>query len=129
PVLSYFISGPRDRSAGWAITAARVEDGVRTFEPRKQLLELKRASLRKLDAGATLRIEIAASTESMAKKELEKDSDEPRRQDLHFPDGDGGGVYELRVTSGGGSERRKVLEGDWDGESLTSPPVRIEMRE
>jgi len=131
PKLYHYVAAPDQRSSGWVITAERAQESVETLERGPKLLELlkDRSAVRKLDAGATLRIEIAASSRLMEQLKQPEDKDEPRRQDLHFSDGDVPGVYELRVTYRRGSERRKFREGGWNGESLTSPPVRIEILE
>jgi hypothetical protein len=120
PDLHRVVSGRE--ADGWAITSERRGKG----RDRKEVEELKRArDLRRLAAGATLRIEIEARGGGEV-KELEKLIEEgPRRLDLHFPDGDVPGDYDFRVTFARG--RRKLISGGWNGDSLTSPPVRIEL--
>jgi len=125
PHLHGSISGRA--AAGWSIVGER--DG-REGCPREAALEkLLESAWHNLEAGRTLRIEIAATggEAKELKKELLRDEDEPRRQDLYFPDGDRAGVYVLRVAFTPERGREVVRRGGWGAKSLVSPPVRIEL--
>jgi hypothetical protein len=113
---------------GWSITCSREGGGV---SRRRGLEDLKRESeWNKLPAGGTLRLEIAARAgwDEEKRQDRLKVEDEPRLEELHFPDGDTAGVYVLRaVFAPEGRGREIAPKGTWGTTSLVSPPVWIEM--
>src|SRR5262245_27386627 len=128
PDLSPIVSASAE--AGWSITYSRLGRADRECE---KIMRMKRESaLRKFAAGATLRVEITTHAGGMlAEKEKKSDSDEePRRQDVFFSQVDTPGVYELRATFSPRERRGEVdvKGGRWGKNSLTSPPVRIEIQ-
>jgi hypothetical protein len=130
PHLSHAIQDPRSAPGGWAITSERRADkeGWRRRRGRELWDEAKRSPERtKLPAGQTLRIEIEATDELRYKKLVEREKDEPRKEELYYPDASGPGVYDLRATFTPETRRRRVREGGWPGQPLTTPPVRIEL--
>lgn len=120
----------RQATPGWTITSKR--EGRHRAREEEDVLLKRLGALRRLAGGATLRVEITAKGgEEMKQQEALAEDEEPRRQELYFPDGDVPGVYQFRVTySRGPRGKAKVfrdLEEGWNPDLLESPPVRIEL--
>jgi hypothetical protein len=82
-----------------------------------------------LGAGQTLRIEIEAVSDQQLRKLALRRKGDAQKEELHYPDASVPGVYELRASFTP-SDRAKDDESArvWPGRSLTTPPVRIEIR-
>jgi hypothetical protein len=131
PDLSPVIEDPDAAADGWAITAAWKSDEPQIIRGGRFAWKRMRRErdVALLGVGQTLRIEIEAVGDLLEKKlEKQRREDEPRKEELYFPDAKTPGVWELRATFTPPTRRKRAQERGWPGQPLTTPPVRIEIQ-
>jgi hypothetical protein len=109
---------------GWGITAKEV--GKDLYDATLTAGR-PRGALRRLGAGATFRVEVAAGGElaERLRRGVKRD-DESRLEGLYCRASEMPGVYEFRATY---SCEPSARAGTWNGESLMSPPVLITLED
>jgi hypothetical protein len=129
PDLSPSIHDPRSAPAGWSITSERRADRDELRRDRRLVWVAKKplSGVTLLGAGRTLRIEIDAGRDVIEKARAAREKDEPRKEELYYPDASEPGVYDLRAAFTLGSRKEVAHKGGWPGQPLTTPPVRIEL--
>jgi len=123
PVLSREVDRPNDRSPGWRLTGERKdrEDERLLYLLMRPLERRPAQGLVRLEAGGALRVEIVVTRGGD-----DEGDQKGGRQHLRFLDLEAPAAYELRAVF---SRHPKGVarKGVWNGESLKSPPVRIEI--
>lgn len=134
PYLAHYVATPDNETRGWALTCEREVDPSIKCRLVRERVRMKQdvmriSSVTLLGAGKTMQIDVTIQNDRRGdEKERELKEGERRAARLRFDDADWPGFYELRATFTRDFRRNSLRENGWQGESLKTPPVRIELR-